>query len=63
MDVRAAREIGPRKGRSGKKWECRCNPAFSHWRIPSEWGRTLLPAARRGGMRGRKQGKKWEVRR
>ena len=45
-DLRAAHEIGPRKRRGGKKWECQRNPACSRGRIRNEWGETLLDGAR-----------------
>ena len=45
-DVRAAHEIGPRKRRGGKKWECQRNPACSRGRIRNEWGgRCSMPRA------------------
>lgn len=56
-DVRAAHEIGPRKRRGGKKWECQRNPACSRGRIRNEWGGALLDAARGGCVRRRNRGR------
>ena len=56
-DLRAAHEIGPRKRRGGKKWECQRNPACSRGRIRNEWGETLLDGARGGCVRRRNRGR------
>lgn len=56
-DVRTAHEIGPRKRRGGKKWECQCNPAGLRGRIRNEWGEMLLDAARGGCVRRRNRGR------